>query len=222
MPVCVMTGWIRLVPTTGGHLVPVPIEGEPPLRWVEDGVTYEEDTTTVCTLWGDDLDEGLKHKKQSKTCPAVCEPQEALEDVSLDEYAQQLASLLERRSEILNSGARLDRDDLIESMSLPGRKMSADWVQTGTRQADDKMVEIVDRLDYEAGLASQQNNYEIKRLQQIDRHRFKLSLHQRTVIDLVYYKGLSITAVAKKLDYTPAKAALVLKQALQALTEIVR
>lgn len=226
-----MTGRIRLVPTTGGHLLPVPIEGELPHRWVEDGITYEEvigvrdplttlGEQTCDTPYSPKL--GNSYSSDISSILSRSEPQEQSEEIMLDDYSHQLASVLARRSELLDDAKTITRDDLIEAMVLHGRDICGDRVQRTVRPADERIIEIVDRLDHETGLASAQDRKDLAMLKKIDRARFRIPAHFRTVLDLLYYQGMSMKAVSDRMGYSTEKTAHTARQALQALSEVVR
>lgn len=204
--------WVTLVPGPGGHLIPTPRREQPQLRWFdEDGVLHEFDDDGELTL-------KVKAHKRREQAPA---PQERLPDIMLDEYALRIATLLERRSDLIHQDQSVDRDELIESMVLCGREISDVRIQSSICP-DQRMIDIVDRLDGSARSMTTQHKHDLATVKQIDRQRFRIPAHLRKVIDLVYYKQLSISAAAGQMGLSAADTAQLLKAAIQELSRIVR
>ena len=217
----------RLVPGLGGHLIPTEIESEPAYRWVEDGVTYESAQDNSSVQWFDengvlnsyhDYDTGLK-KKPSSCREIAHDATEAFPEITFDELDHRILALLESRTERL-AEQKMNRDDLIESLVLKGRNMG-DRIQS-SRDPDARMVNVVDRLSFEESKANREISADLAMIKKIDRRRFKLPIHLRTIVDLIFYKNLPLESVAKQMSFSIAKTSHMIKLAVHELSILTR
>lgn len=138
----------------------------------------------------------------------------------LDPEAMRIGQLLENRRSLLD-GPQVTKDDLIESMVLQGRYYGRDVVQH-SREPDARMADIVDNLSQIMSIEKINHQSNVATIKDIDKKRFKLPIHQRKAVELVYYENLPISTASRIMGFTPDEVGMFITQAIIALAEIVR
>lgn len=190
------------VPGPGGHLVATPEHLAPPPAPVED------------------------------TRPTVATPQPApVPEPQLDDFATLIGELLDNRASILAATPEppMTRDEIIDCLSLPARSIG-DRVQC-SRDADSRMIDLlssdrIDRLlaDAVRGHAAQvhDSDRDIRLIKRLDRQMYRLPLHLKGLIELMYIDRLPAGAVADRLGASMRQLEQMRREALTMLAGLMR